>query len=200
MAYANTRRNYDVRIAHVKNTNNTEKITITFGEGIVRKLGAAYLSIRRVDDKLVFIPHQVKGQYNGIVKVTTDPDRAQFGRVEDIVVLLDFLGEFPIKKNEQNMYYIELGDKSGFTEVHANKGGRAVAETPKPLATPKPIKASVLIDALEAALDECRAEWQKLEVQRKRLDEEMKALMDKMNKINEEAQAYKAALKIAKGE
>lgn len=196
MAYSLSRKAYDVRVGIAK-FNKGERIHVAFGEGIWQKMGKPfYVGIKKDGDKCYFIPSL--SSKVGYTRVS-EQERLTYARADDVITLLDFLGEFPLRRDETKLlWYIDAADKTGYTETRSIP--KHEDENPTPVKAPVKKETNMtLIDALTEAIAEKNAEWKALEVKRKEIEVQMNLIMEEMNRVRAESNAFKTALEIAGG-
>ena len=203
MEYVNGRKKYEVRISCYEDSNGKAFANISFGDGVMRKIGAPYITLHRVDDKLVFVPHQEK-KYG---RIRVNNSKAQFGKDDDVITLLDFVGEYPLKRADNGMPYVDLADRTGYTEIHSSvkgftKNGTTPVENEKVAENPTVVEnaPASLAEMLEAAISDTQDALQEVSDRLVEAKAAYEHILEEQAEWLSKLEVYRSALKLAKGE
>lgn len=194
---------YQLRISVMPLTETRNYANVSFSDDVKAMFTKEYLSVKRMQDRLAFVPWDNKTGY-GTVAIS-DRNIIQFGLQSDCDKMMDFCGEYDIvNRTDNGVVFVKLEDHRPLKKRNKDIEEQFREVSPEPVTVmpeepPVITQAQMLSDVLRDAIENKEAELKNAEQD---LDTALALAEDarrNRDKVEKELSAYKAAYKVAKG-
>lgn len=211
-------RNYAVRVS-VHDAQKGKVAVIVFSDEVMRMFpqNTSFVSLRRVEDRLAFVPHESRTERGAVVLKN---NKLMVSTTSACAKALDFCGEYDdIVQAANGMLFVKLSQKRGydtvlptrFGDIHPNydPGTEARAQDRASEATTQqkavvaetatPVECT-LVKVLASTIQNMRADKQRLETQIVEFEQKLESLREQYRRCDDAITTYQLALAVAKGE
>lgn len=194
---------YQLRISVMPLTETRNYANVSFSDDVKAMFSKEYLSVKRMQDRLAFVPWDNKTGY-GTVAIS-GRNIVQFGLQNDCDKMMDFCGEYDIvNRTDNGVVFVKLEDRRPLKKWNKDieERFREVSHDPVTVLPKEPpviTQAQMLSDALRDAIENKETELRTAEEE---LDTALALAEDarrNRDKVEKELLAYKAAYEVAKG-
>lgn len=181
---------------------------VSLSEEVMQYFKSPYYSVKRMNDRLMFIPWNEKTE-RGIVVLGNNT--LQFGLQSDCEKMKDFCGEYYLySTNEKGAVWVKLEDRHPFEREYKDRDASkrdkvAMPTVPEVLhLDEQPVmylsgNVPTLAELLEKAIEEKQKELEPISNDIKEAQALLDELQEKWDAVNNQLKAYCTAYNIAKG-
>lgn len=166
---------------------------VSLSEEVMQYFKSPYYSVKRMNDRLMFIPWNEKTE-RGIVVLGNNT--LQFGLQSDCEKMKDFCGEYYLySTNENGAVWVKLEDRHPFEREYKDRDASKRDKVAMNLGGNVP----TLTELLEKAIEEKQKELEPISNDIKEAQALLDELQEKWHEVNDQLKAYCTAYNIAKG-
>lgn len=191
-------RQYAVRIIINTNSDGKRNGVVTFGTEAARRLreerDATYVSLKRMNDRLAFVPWDNKGSKDGVV-LLSKTDMLQFSRPDDLEMLEAFEGEYDGLLENGRLFYVVQDKVRPWTTVLPAR--KPAERTEKPVERTNDAQTTnAPLEALKALASELRRKAEQADEDRREAEKLRDEAVARIAEYTGKAIAIEEAIKI----